>query len=287
MLEVKSDDIIIGKKDAPVTIIEYSSLSCPHCAHFHKEILPAVQKEWIDTGKAKLVLRPFPLNKPALDGAKLVACVEPARAATFEGVLFKMQDQWAYSLKDDVESLKGIAAVGGVPAEQFDSCMADKASEKKILEAVNDAKNLLEVASTPTFFINGEKLEGAQPAEAFSKAITKAMAGKAKVSGPDLDDLRSRVDSFKDRTAEPVVGDVAPHGAGGLAFRFAIDIVAGVGVGTAVGYFIDKWLGTLPLFLLICLCLGTAGSFMTIYRANLRYAADIEKDLEKESKKQP
>ena len=79
VLAVTKDDRILGKPDAPITIVEYASLTCPHCAHFANDVLPELKKKWIDTGKAKLVLRDFPLDEPALRAAMIARCAPPER----------------------------------------------------------------------------------------------------------------------------------------------------------------------------------------------------------------
>lgn len=97
LAKVTADDKVLGDRDAPVTMIEYSSLTCPHCAHFHTDVLPRIKKEYIDTGKVKLVLRDFPLNQPALIAAQIAHCVPEDRYFGFVSVLFETQAAWAIS----------------------------------------------------------------------------------------------------------------------------------------------------------------------------------------------
>jgi protein-disulfide isomerase len=175
LLEITGSDKVLGNPDAPVTIVEYASLSCTHCAHFHNDILPKVKEAFIDTGKAKLVMRNFPLNEPALRGAMLANCVAPEQYYTFLKVLFQMQDKWAFS-ESFKDNLSQIAGVGGVSPEQFGKCMSDMSLEKQALTTRKDAEEGLKIASTPTFFINGTRLEGAQPFDEFSKAVNAALA---------------------------------------------------------------------------------------------------------------
>jgi protein-disulfide isomerase len=175
ILKVNEKDVVLGKADAPVAIFEYSSLSCPHCAHFHKEVLPTLKKDFIDTGKAKLVMRQFPTNKPALEGALLVRCVEPERGVKFEEVLFELQERWAFTL-DSREALKKIALVGGLTEEKFTSCMEDKAAQDALYAELLSARDNLKIEATPTFFIGGETISGAREPEIFAAAIEKALA---------------------------------------------------------------------------------------------------------------
>lgn len=171
----QAGDIVIGKADAPITIIDYSSLSCPHCAHFHAKVLPQLQKEFIDTGKAKLYFRHFPLNAPALRAAQLVDCVADADKEKFLKTLFDMQPQWAFN-EGFLTQLKQIAAVGGVDSAQFDSCIADKGSESHIIEVRRRGAEEAQVSATPTFFINGVKMTEAPEIEAFRDALKATKA---------------------------------------------------------------------------------------------------------------
>lgn len=163
-------DIVIGKAEAPITIIDYSSLSCPHCAHFHGNILPELKKEYIDTGKAKLVFRHFPLNAPALRAAQLVDCVAPSQRESFLKVLFDMQAQWAFN-EGFMAQLKQIAAVGGMDSAQFDSCIADKDGEAAVVEVRRRGAEEAQVNSTPSFYIDGVKLSESPEIDSFRDAL--------------------------------------------------------------------------------------------------------------------
>jgi len=176
-LVVKPNDIIIGDANALVTIVEYSSLSCPHCQHFHEKVLPDLQKEFITPGKAKLVFRHFPLNDAALKAAQLVECSggKGTQRSNFVKVLFEMQSKWAFS-DEFVKDLKKIALVGGLDSAAFDSCMNDKDLESRLLASRIDAAQKLDVSSTPTFFVNGTKIQGALSIEELRKAIKTALA---------------------------------------------------------------------------------------------------------------
>lgn len=181
LLDIKASDRILGNPNAPVTIFEYASLSCTHCATFHTGVLPKIQSEYIDKGKVKLVMRNFPLNEPALKGAMLANCVAPEQYYTFVKVLFQMQDKWAFSdaFKDN---LMQIAGVGGVSPEQFGKCMTNTQIEKEALMIRKEGEEGLKIQATPTLFINGARVEGAQSFDAVAKVINaelvKALAVK-------------------------------------------------------------------------------------------------------------
>ena len=170
VLAVTADDVPLGPDTAPVTVIEYASLSCSHCANFHNNVLPALKTKYIDSGQVRFIHRFFPLNDPALLGAQLVRCADRSQFHTFLNVLFKSQEQWAFD-PSFRESLASVAGVGGMSRETFDGCMADKASQEKILLTRLEAANSLNVKSTPTFFVNGTMHEGEQSIEKMSAII--------------------------------------------------------------------------------------------------------------------
>ncbi|HUZ73408.1 MAG TPA: DsbA family protein [Stellaceae bacterium] len=171
------DDIIVGKADAPVTIFEYASLTCPHCAEFDVDILPQVRKEWIDTGKARLVFRDYPLDGLAVKAAMLAHCAPKDRFFAFVDELFHSQKDWVLNA-DPMAALKRIGLLGGVGPEKFDACMKDKTLENKILNERLVADNQYGVNSTPTFFVNGSKVIGALPYPEFSAALNAALGNQ-------------------------------------------------------------------------------------------------------------
>lgn len=167
-------DIVMGNPKAPVTLIEYSSLTCPHCAHFSNDIFPTIKKDYIDTGKVKYISRDFPLDGAALKAAKLPHCAGKDRYFDFLKVLFKTQDNWAH--KDDYQEILGnIARLGGMSGADFDKCMNDKELELSIADTRLHATQELNITSTPTFFINGEKLPGVGNIQAFVDVLEKAL----------------------------------------------------------------------------------------------------------------
>lgn len=174
-LNARPGDIILGDVNAMVTIVEYMSLSCTHCAHFYQTVVPDLEKEFIATGKAKLIVRHFPLNEPAMKGAVLVECAgqNGKDRKNFVKVLFDMQSKWAFG-EDYMTNLKQIGLVGGVDSAAFESCSADKDLETRLLAGRKEAEEVLKVDATPTFFINGVKYEGDRDIAGFRKAITAA-----------------------------------------------------------------------------------------------------------------
>ncbi len=172
-----SDDVVLGKADAPITIFEYASFTCPHCADFDRNTLPKLREAWIDTGKARLIYRDFPLDEPALHASVLARCAPPDRFYGFVDVLFQNQDNWARA--PDIDAALGrLGRLGGVSGEKFEACLRDQQFVNKILTERLQASQQYGVQSTPTFFIDGRKLEGSQPYAEFDKALN-AIASKS------------------------------------------------------------------------------------------------------------
>jgi protein-disulfide isomerase len=171
---VQPDDRILGKADAPVTIFEYASLDCPHCADFEQNTLPQLETEWIDTGKARLVFRDFPLREDAVRAAILARCSPPDQFFAWVKTLFRSQEDWAVARDVDGELAK-IAKFNGMSDDKFKACMSDKAIETQVLQSRLEGEQY-GVNSTPTFFINGTKVEGAQPISVFDRILTQASA---------------------------------------------------------------------------------------------------------------
>jgi protein-disulfide isomerase len=160
LAKAQPDDIVIGEANAPITMIEYSSLSCPHCARFQKDVMPRIKQDFVDTGKVKFIPRDFPLNKPAIQAALFAHCLSPMRFFSISDVLFKTQDQWLQ--EDSTEPLAQIAATAGMDRATFDACLANKDEEAKIVGTRKAGEDAFGINATPTFIINGIKLEGEQ-----------------------------------------------------------------------------------------------------------------------------
>jgi protein-disulfide isomerase len=171
LAQAQPDDLVEGDANAPITMIEYSSLSCPHCARFQKDVLPQIKKDFIDTGKVKLIQRDFPLNKPAIQAAQLAHCAGPMRYFAIVDVLFKTQDQWLN--ENAVEQLAQIAATAGIDRPTFDGCLANKDIETKIVASRKAGEDAFGINATPTFIINGVKREGEQSVDDLKALFAK------------------------------------------------------------------------------------------------------------------
>jgi protein-disulfide isomerase len=172
VLAMTLDDRVLGNRDAPITIIEYGSLTCPHCAAFAADVLPKLTQKWIDSGKAKLVFRVFARDDADLHAATIAACAPPDRYFPFIDALFASQQQWVLA-SDYKAALARMALLGGMNKAKFDACYDDKSVQDKILADRLAASKDLGVDSTPTFFINGKKLEGGPTEASFDTALSK------------------------------------------------------------------------------------------------------------------
>jgi protein-disulfide isomerase len=163
-------DIVTGNPDAPITIIEYSSMTCPHCAAFHKEVLPAIKSKYIDTGKVKYIIREFPLDNVAATAAMLARCVEPARYYDFVDMLYSRQEDWAY--KDQpLPELQKLSKQAGFTEERFKQCSSDEKTLNYISWVRDRGNKQFGVRATPSFFVNGKRIKGAATIQKFDELI--------------------------------------------------------------------------------------------------------------------
>ena len=162
---------VMGAADAPNVIIEYASLTCPHCAAFHRDTLPELKKQYLDTGKAKLIYRDFPLDGAALRASMLARCSGDSRYFRFVDTLFKTQNSWSRS-NDPVAALTQVGRMGGLTKDEIDACLKNEALMDGILEIRLGGQQEYDVSSTPTFIINGRKVSGALPFAEFEKYLT-------------------------------------------------------------------------------------------------------------------
>jgi len=156
---ITETDMVLGRADAPVTIFEYASLTCSHCAQFHGQVLPMIKQAYIDTGKAKLIFRDFPLDRLALAGSMLARCAGKQRYFGFIGLLFRDQARWSQS-RNPIKSLGQLARLGGISQKKFDACLKDEAIKKVVLDQRLAGGRGYKIKSTPTVIINGRKYDG-------------------------------------------------------------------------------------------------------------------------------
>lgn len=162
-------DMMVGSDKAPVTVIEYASMTCPHCAHFSETTFPELQKRYIDTGKVRYTLRTFPLDQLAAAGFMIALCGGKDKYMPIVETLFAKQPLWI--VKEPIAPLKDIAKQFGFSEDQFNQCLANQKLLNGIQEVRDHAVEKLGVNSTPTFFINGKKLIGDLSIDQMAKEI--------------------------------------------------------------------------------------------------------------------
>jgi protein-disulfide isomerase len=162
-------DVMLGADNAPVTIIEYASMTCPHCAHFSETTFPELQKRYIDTGKVRFTLRSFPLDQLALAGFVLARCGGKDKYMPIAEALFAKQQDWI--VKEPLGPLKEIGKQFGLTEDQFNGCLANQKLIDNVMAVRDHAVQKLAVNSTPTFFINGKKFVGDLSIDQMAKEI--------------------------------------------------------------------------------------------------------------------
>ncbi|MDY8109434.1 DsbA family protein [Fulvimarina sp. 2208YS6-2-32] len=174
MAEQALPDIVQGDPDAPVTIVEYASMTCGHCADFHENSYPAIRKAYLDTGKAKLILREFPFDPVSLAAFMLARCAgEDAQRTAMIDVLFDQQRSWA-SAESPSEALLKIARMAGMGQDEFVACLNNKELQQQIVDVQKTGQDEFGVQATPTFFINGQKYSGSMTPQNMAAAIEAA-----------------------------------------------------------------------------------------------------------------
>lgn len=155
---ISEDDLVVGNPEAPITIVEYSSMTCPHCAVFHENVYPTLKSKYLDTGKAKLVFRPFPLDGYAAQASLLIKCAPDKIQMPLIDAIFTRQATWMRDEKGPQEGLVKIAREAQITREDFAACVADEANKEWLQGHMADATEKYAVNSTPSFYVNGEKV---------------------------------------------------------------------------------------------------------------------------------
>lgn len=169
MAEGALPDVVEGQANAPVTVVEYASMTCSHCAAFATKVYPTLKSKYIDTGKAKLILREFPLDPLATAGFMLARCSGDKREAMIE-LLFAQQKNWAFVDKP-LDGLLNVVKQTGITQETFERCLKDQALYDKINMVRDRGAEKFGVNATPTFFINGKRVSGEMTVEQLDKEI--------------------------------------------------------------------------------------------------------------------
>lgn len=166
---------VLGDPNAPLTVIEYASATCPHCAQFHRDVFPEFKKAFVDTGKVKFIFREFPLDNVAIAAFMVARCVDTKQYFPFLGVIFDRQREWV--LNDPRESLFKIAQVtAGLEREKFEACLGDEALAQRVLDVRTRGEREHGIRSTPSFMVGDRRIEGEVSFEELSKVIKEGMA---------------------------------------------------------------------------------------------------------------
>lgn len=171
-------DIPQGKADAPVTMIEYASMTCTHCAHFHETTYPTLIKKYVDTGKVRFILREFPLDPLATAGFMLARCEGPDKRNAVIDLLFDTQKDWAFGDKP-LEALENILKQTGMTKDKFEACLKDRTLYNNVDKVRDRGAQTFHVTATPTFFVNGEKVTGEVNPETLSKILDPLLNKKS------------------------------------------------------------------------------------------------------------
>ena len=165
-------DIVMGEKNAPHTIIEYSSLSCPLCGYFHANIFPRIDERYLKAKNAKFIFRHFPIKSVDLKAGAVSLCVPGDKRGVFLDVLFKTQRNWSIEASNPSETLEALARLGGINGDVAKKCLEDKGLEERLIKSREYAQNYMHVNSTPTFIINGKKFDGVVGMDIIEKELS-------------------------------------------------------------------------------------------------------------------
>ena len=169
-------ELAFGPADAKVVVVEFASMTCGHCANFHKNVWPEFQKKYIDTSKVRFIFREFPLDNLAAAASMLARCAGGDKSFPLIEALFEKQEDWAFAKGNPVPKLFELAKQAGFTQESFDKCLTDQKLLDNITNARTRASEVYGIRSTPTFFINGKRLTGTPSIAAFDKMIEPLLA---------------------------------------------------------------------------------------------------------------
>ncbi|MGQ3675890.1 DsbA family protein [Xanthobacter sp. TB0139] len=173
----------LGNPEAPVTVVEYASLTCSHCADFHNEVLPKLKAKYIDTGKVYFIFREMPFDPVATAGFMLARCMPEDKYLPTVSALFETQRSWAFS-NDPAAGLRAVAKQAGMNDAAFEKCLTDNELAAKVQAGSAYASKELEVRGTPTFFVNGKRVNGAIGMEAWDKELEPLLAASGTADKP-------------------------------------------------------------------------------------------------------
>ena len=173
VLDASLQELSIGDDKAPVTIIEYSSMTCSHCADFHTNTYPTLKKNHIEKGEVRFIFREFPLDKLSMATSMLARCVDSSISLAFIDILFQNRNKW-YS-DNALAELKNLSKQAGLSSEDFDQCLNDQELLDQLILQKENAIKEFQINSTPSFIINGNVISGNKPYSYFKSEIEKIL----------------------------------------------------------------------------------------------------------------
>jgi protein-disulfide isomerase len=171
-------EMSLGAPDAPVTLVEYAMFTCPHCKAFHEEVFPQIKKNFIDTGKVRLVYREVYFNRPSLWAAMIARCAPADRYFGIVDLLFERQAEWsgAFDSEPMMKELYSIGRQAGLSDEEMEACVTDRDFAEALVAEFQKNATADGIDATPTFLINGEKVENMNYAD-FEARLNEALDG--------------------------------------------------------------------------------------------------------------
>jgi len=174
IIDVSLEELTLGDPNAPITIIEYASMTCSHCAEFHNKTYPDLKKNHIDTGEVKFIFREFPLDKLAMATSMLARCVDNEISMALIEILFKNRDRWIS--ENALNELKNFSKQAGLDSNEFDACLNNQQLLDDLIAGKEKAIEDYKINSTPSFIINGEVVSGNKPYSFFKSKIEEILA---------------------------------------------------------------------------------------------------------------
>tara|TARA_B100000676_G_C18044551_1_gene827059 strand:- start:463 stop:1110 length:648 start_codon:yes stop_codon:yes gene_type:complete len=171
---VISSERILGQSKAPIELIEYASLTCPHCAKFHNGPWVKIKKEYVDTGKAKLIYRDFPTDQLALAASMIARCAPKTRYFGIVKIMFETQDNWRNS-QNPRQALANIGRIAGMSLETVNQCINSKVAYESVMRLREEGSKKFNIESTPTLIVNGEKIESGLKIEDYREIFDKLL----------------------------------------------------------------------------------------------------------------
>ena len=163
-LELKATDNFEGKKDAPIQVVEYASMTCSHCADFHTKYYHEIKEKLIDTGKVRFIFRELPWDNRALAVSMVSRCAPKEEYFNFVSAYMSTRKSWAESEKF-LASVKQVARLGGMPPKAVDACLKNEEVNDIIRKNYKEGVEVVKIKGTPTFFVNGFRVEGIMTTE--------------------------------------------------------------------------------------------------------------------------